>query len=169
MPSVRETIVATIATALENLNLNNGESTPDAIVDQVLREYEAPEIVNDLPVIWVLDMRESKVTGSGGATLRHYMATLRLTILIVDTAGEEVRDEPMSVTANRMLAAVEKKLFDESVPDSGTIKQIPGVNWLHPVGNRTVPFGESSNLVMVSLDVEVQYLHRDTDPNVGRA
>lgn len=161
--------MATIATALEGLNLNNGEPTPDAIVDQVLREYEAPEIVNDLPVIWVLDMRESKATASGGATLRHYLATLRLTILIVDAAGEDARDEPMSITANRMLAAVEKKLYDESVPDTGVIKQIPGVNWLHTVGNRTVPFGESSNLVMVSLDVEVQYLHRDTDPNIGRA
>lgn len=154
---------------LEGLNLNNGENTPDAIVQEVLREYNAPEFANNMPVVWVLDTRESKATASGGAPLRFYLNTLRVTILIVDDAGEDTRGEPMTTTANRMLAAVEKKLFDESVPDSGRIKQIPGVNWLHPVGNRNVPFGETGNLVLVSLDVEVQYVHRDTDPNIGRA
>jgi len=169
MASVREQIVDTITEVLDGLNLNNGEAKADQVVTQVLREYNAPELVDELPVMWVLDTRESKETGAGGATMAHYLCNLQVTILVVDDAGVDVRDEPMTTTANRMLAAVEKKLFDESRPDSGLIKQIPGVNWLHIVGNRNVPFGETGNLVLVSLDVVVQYVHRDTDPNIGRA
>ena len=154
------------------MNLNNGENVPDELVQQVLREYNAPEMTDEIPLIWVLDPDEDKQPAKGGglgATWRHWLADLNVRILCAGPAGVDARDEPMSTTCNRWLASIEKKLYDESVPDSGTIKQIPGVHWVHPGRNRNVPFGESGNLALLVLEVAVQYQHRDTDPNIGKA
>lgn len=164
MPSVRENIVTAIADAMEKLDLGGN---PRQRVQKVTQEWVGSELEGELPIIVVLDPSEENIPGgSGGAPLNHYLNNLEVIVFVILDAGN--RDEPRARTMRRALAAVQKKLLEESVPDSGTIKAVNGVNWHHLNGNRLVEFGAGGNVVAVQLDTRTQYLFRDTDPNLGR-
>lgn len=164
--SVRERIVAAFATVITGLNLGGN---PPQVLQKVLRDWNAPEHEGECPYAVVLDPSEAKQAGgSGGAPLSFYLNTLDVQVFVVVDAGE-VRDEPMGKTMVRALAEIEKAILLASVPGTGAIVAISGVNWVHATGNQIVAFGESGNLAAVQTTWQVQYLHRATDPFTGRA
>lgn len=162
--TVRETIVSTIATELEDLVLGSGSQLT---VQDVFRDWHQPENEGVYPYIVVLDPREEKVTGKDGAPLRHYRVSLFIEVwIVVDVAN--LRDDPASKTLNEAVGNASRKLYEESVPDGGALKSISGFNWLHDLGNEEFDFEEAS-VQAVRADFEIQYIHRDTSPFLGRA
>jgi len=164
--SVREQIVAAFATAIDRLNLGGN---PPQVLQKVLRDWNAPEQEGEYPYAVVLDPSEVKQAGgSGGAPLSYYLNHLEVQVWVMVDAGE-VRDEAMGKTMVRALAEIEKAILLASVPGTGAIKAISGVNWVHATGNQIVAFGESGNLAAVQTTWQVQYIHKATDPFAGRS
>lgn len=165
MPSVRQNIIDAVVAALEKLDLGG---VPRQRVQRVTQEWNGAELEGELPLIVVLDPGEENIPGGQqGAPLQHYLNNLDVAVFCIIDAGDGTRDEIRAVSMRRALAAVQKKLLEESA-DGGSISLVNGVNWPHLTGNRLVEFGAGGNVVAVEQDLRVQYLFRDIDPNLGR-
>lgn len=164
-PSVREQIVAAIAATLADLDMGG---VPAQVIQAVHRDWRSVETEIDMPFAAVIDASETKVTGADGAPLQHYKASLDVAVWVIMEVGD-ARDEEVSQTLARCLAEAEFVIQAAAVPDSGTLKAISGFNWLHLTGNEFFQFGEGGDVAALRLDLEVQYIHRDTSPFLGRA
>lgn len=162
--SVRGRIVRQIATELANLDLGG---IPAQRVEQVFRDWRAPETEPDYPYICLLDPRVQKVHGNAGAPKTFVLCTLGIEVWVVADA-DDARDEPAAETMERVTSKVEDKLLEIGVPDSGSLKAISGFNWLHLSGNEFFEFTRGGNVAAARIDAQVQFVHRDTDTTIGR-
>ena len=168
MATVRETIVAQVAANMLRLPLGVPAGGESEQIERVEREWQAPEMLPEMPFCFVLDPSEDKAFGGGrgGAILSTYRATLRLLIIVIAKAGRKVRDETQSTTANRILGEVQRKMYAESRPDSGNLRAINGLDFVHDDGSVWAPFGEAApSLIRVQSNWVIQYRHSDLDPD----
>lgn len=163
MASIRQNILTAIVAAFRKLDLGGN---PRQRVNRVTEEWRGAELEGNLPLIVVLDPSEDNFTGSNNAPLQHYLNEMDVFVFVILDAGN--RDESRPKTMRRALAAAKNVVMTQGVPDTGTVKQVNGVNWWHLKNNQMVEFGSGGNVVAVKLGTSVLYLHSDIDANVGR-
>lgn len=164
LSSVRERIVREFVLTLQGLDVGGRN-----LEQKVWRAWHDPTADGNMPFACVLPTTETKLTGQVGAPHNFYLCELHVDVFVALRLPQEA-DEDSQVVMHRALADVEKAILNRPNLIGGRGADSL-VDWVHVVDNE-VAFGLEQEMPfygMFRVGFDVQYLHKDQDPDTGRA